>query len=116
MDVYQISVDLKPGVRDHQFVAALEFYLGSLKSSGKIEAWRLLRRKLGFGMPALGEFHILIETRDLAQLDAAFRAVSTRSEPVEGAHHGVNSLVQNFQAALYRDFPDADRHHGEERF
>jgi hypothetical protein len=116
MDVYQISVDLKPGVRDHQFIAALELYLGGLKSSGKIEAWRLLRRKLGFGMPALGEFHILVETRDLAQLDAAFSTVSTRSEPVEGAHHGVNSLVQNFQAALYRDFPDAARQYGEERF
>jgi hypothetical protein len=116
MDVYQISCDLKPGVRDHQFVAAMEAYLGQLKSGGKIEGWRLLRRKLGFGMPALGEFQILIETRDLAQLDAAFAAVSTRDEPIEGAHHGVNSLVQNFQAALYRDYPDTHRKHGEERF
>ena len=116
MDVYQISCDLKPGVRDRQFVAALEAYLGALKSNGKIEGWRLLRRKLGLGMVALGEFQILIETRDLAQLDAAFTAVSTRNEPVEGAHHGVNSLVMNFQAALYRDFPDAHRQHGEERF
>ena len=116
MDVYQISVDLKPGVRDHQFVTALDGYLGVLKASSKIESWRLLRRKLGLGMPGLGEFQILIETRDLAQLDAAFTAASTRGEPVEGAHHGVNSLVQNFQAALYRDFPDAHRQHGEERF
>lgn len=116
MDVYQISCDLKSGVRDHQFVAALDGYLGALKASGKIERWRLLRRKLGFGMPALGEFQILIETRDLAQLDAAFTAVSTRNEPVEGAHYGVNALVQNFQAALYRDFPDEHRVHGKERF
>ena len=116
MDVYQISVDLKPGIRDHQFVAALDGYLGSLKSSGKIEGWRLLRRKLGLGIAALGEFQILIETRDLAQLDAAFTAASRRDEPVEGAHYGVNSLVANFQAGLYRDFPDAHRQHGEERF
>ena len=116
MDVYQISCDLKPGVRDHQFVAALDGYLGALKTNGKIENWRLLRRKLGLGMPALGEFQILIETRDLAQLDAAFMRVSKRDEPVEGAHHGVNSLVVNFQAALYRDYPDAHRQHGEERF
>lgn len=116
MDVYQISCDLKPGVRDHQFLAALDGYLGALKSSGKIEGWRLLRRKLGLGIGALGEFQILIETRNLAQLDAAFAAVSARNEPVESAHHGVNSLVVNFQAALYRDFPDAHRQHGEERF
>lgn len=116
MDIYQISVDLKPGVRDYQFVAALDGYLGALKASGKIEGWRLLRRKLGLGMSGLGEFQILIETRDLAQLDAAFTAAAMRNEPVEGAHHGVNSLVQNFQAALYRDFPDPHRQHGEERF
>jgi hypothetical protein len=116
MDVYQISVDLKPGVRDTQFVAALDAYLGALKSGGRIESWRLLRRKLGLGMPGLGEFQILIETRDLAQLDAAFTAASTRNEPVEGTHHGVNSIVQNFQAALYRDYPDPHRQRGEERF
>ena len=116
MDVYQISCDLKPGVRDNQFVAALDAYLGKLKSDRRIEGWRLLRRKLGLGMPALGEFQILIETRDLAQLDQAFTAASTRNEPIEGAHHGVNALVQNFQAALYRDYPDPHRQHGEERF
>ena len=116
MDVYQISCDLKPGIRDDEFVTALDAYLGALKSSGRIEGWRLLRRKLGLGIAALGEFQILIETKNLAQLDEAFTAVSTRNEPVEGKHYGVNSLVQNFQAALYRDFPDAHRQHGEERF
>jgi hypothetical protein len=116
MDIYQISVDLKPGVRDSQFAAALDGYLGALKKDGKIESWRLLRRKLGLGPAAWGEFQILIETRDLAQLDAAFTSVSRRAEPVEGAHHGVNSLVTNFQAGLWRDFPDPHRQRGEERF
>lgn len=114
MDVYEIQVDLRPGVRDAELVAALDAYLGALVADGRIESWRLLRRKLGFG--AGGEFKVLIETRDLAQLDDAFRAVSSRAEPVETAHHGVNSLVENFQAALYRDFPDPHREHGSERF
>ncbi|HWL41918.1 MAG TPA: DUF6614 family protein [Ilumatobacter sp.] len=114
MDVYEISVDLKPGVRDVEFVAALDTYLGGLAANGWIESWRLLRRKLGLGMGS--EFKILIETRDLAQLDAAFTAVSTRSDPIEGQHHGVNSLVTNFHAALYRDFPDPHRQAGQERF
>ncbi len=116
MDVYQIWVDLKPGVRDHQFVEAMDRYLGALKSDGRIESWRLLRRKLGLGPASLGEFQVLIETHDLAQLDQAFASVSQRAEPVEGAHHGVNSLVVNFQAGLWRDFPDAHRQHGAERF
>lgn len=114
MDVYEIQVDLRPGVRDTELVAALDVYLGALQADGRIESWRLLRRKLGLG--AGGEFKVLIETRDLAQLDDAFHLVSSRSEPVESAHHGVNSLVVDFQAALYRDFPDPHRQLGEERF
>lgn len=114
MDVYEIAVDLRPGVRDHEFFDAVEAYLGGLADRGLIESWRLLRRKLGLGHGQ--EFKILIETRDLAQLDAAFRHVSTRDEPVEAEHHGVNSLVTNFQASLYRDVPDPQRVRGHERF
>jgi len=114
LDIYELSVDLRTGVRDVEFVAALDAYLGLLQREGKIESWRLLRRKLGLG--AGSEFKVLVETRDLAQLDAAFTAVSSRDEPIESAHHGVNSLVTNFQAALYRDFPDPNRVTGQERF
>ncbi len=114
MDVYEISVDLRPGVRDLDFAAALETYLGALVDQGRIESWRLLRRKLGLGHGA--EFKVLLETRDLAQLDAAFELVSSRGADIEGAHHGVNSLVTNFQASLYRDFPDPHRRTGHELF
>jgi hypothetical protein len=114
MDVYEISVDLRSGVRDSQFLAAVEQYLGGLQKSGRIESWRLVRRKLGLGSGA--EFKILIETNGLAQLDDAFRYVASRAERVEGDHHGVNSLVTNFQASLYRDFPDPERVTGMERF
>jgi hypothetical protein len=114
VNVYELSVDLRPGVRDMELVAAIETYLGMLQGDGLIESWRLLRRKLGLGEG--GEFKVLIETNDLAQLDEAFNAVATRAEPVEEAHHGVNSLVTNFRAALYRDFPDPQRVTGQERF
>ena len=114
MDVYEISVDLRAGVRDLDFAAATEAYLEVLRRDGRIASWRLLRRKLGLGEGA--EFKVLIETRDLAQLDAAFTAVSTRREPIESVHHAVNSSVVNFKAALYRDFPDPQRNRGEERF
>ena len=52
----------------------------------------------------------------LAQLDAAFRHVATRAEPVESVHFAVNSKVTNLTFALYRDFPDPVRHDGEEKF
>jgi Family of unknown function (DUF6614) len=114
VDVYELSVDLAPGVRDLEFVAALDRYLAALQADGRIEHWRLLRSKLGLG--ARSEFKVLIETRDLAQLDAAFAVVSTRADPIEEFHHGVNSLVTNFHAALWRDFPDPQRVTGQERF
>ncbi|MBV8401908.1 MAG: hypothetical protein JOZ58_02510 [Acetobacteraceae bacterium] len=116
MDLYHVWCDLKPGVGDLAFSEQLAAYLGHLHERGLIAGWRLMRRKLGLGPPGLGEFHIMIEVRDLAQLDAAFREVASRHEPVEGFHFGVNSLVRNAVFALFRDFPDAVRKSGEEEF
>ncbi len=116
MDIYHVWCDLKPGVGDVAFSDKVAGYLGHLRDQGLIETWRLTRRKLGLGAPGLGEFHLMIEVRDLAQLDAAFQRVAGRQEPVEGFHFGVNSLVQNAVFALYRDFPDPVRHRGEEKF
>jgi hypothetical protein len=116
MDLYHIWCDLKPGVRDTAFSEAVSRYLDHLKAEKKIESWRLARRKLGLGPSGIGEFHVTIETKNLAQLDAAFHVVASRREPVEGIHFGVNSLVQNATFALYRDFPDQHRHLGEEKF
>ncbi len=116
MDHYHTWFDLKSGVKDVEFARAMARYMNHLKERDLIEGWRLTRRKLGFGPRDLGEFHIVMETRDLAQLDAAFSTVASRSEPVESVHFDVNSKVQNLTIALYRDFPDAFRKEGEEKF
>ncbi len=116
MDIYHAWCDLKPGVSDIDFAENVATYMGHLKAQGLIESWRLTRRKLGLAPQALREFHLMIEVRDLAQLEQAFERVAGRSEPVEGFHFGVNSLAQNVMFALYRDFPDAFRNRGEERF
>jgi hypothetical protein len=116
MDLYHVWGDLKPGMGDVDFARSLGRFLDHLKDGGLIAGWRLTRRKLGLGPPDLGEFHVMIEVRDLAQLDAAFRSVSARRDPEERMHHGVNAWIANARFALYRDFPDAHRHEGEERF
>jgi hypothetical protein len=116
LDIYHAWCDLKPGVSDIAFAENVATYMGHLKQQDLIASWRLTRRKLGLGAPGLGEFHLMIEVRDLAQLEQAFRRVATRSEPAEGFHFGVNSLVRNAVFALYRDFPDPFRQCGEERF
>lgn len=116
MDIYHAWCDLKPGVSDLTFSEQVATYMGHLKERGLIEGWRLTRRKLGLAPPGFGEFHLMIEVTDLAQLEAAFQQVAGRREPTEGFHFGVNSLAQNAVFALYRDFPDTFRHRGEERF
>lgn len=116
MDVYHIWCDLLPESADVEFADAVHAYLGKLAAEGKIAGHRLTRRKLGLGPRELGEFHIEIDVEDLAQLDAAFGAVSRRDGPVEALHHAVNRHAARVQFALYRDFPDAHRVRGSERF
>jgi len=116
MDLYHIWCDLKPGVRDLEFVEAVQGYLGALEEDGLLERYRITRRKLGLGAPGLGEFHLILEFKDLTQLDGAFGRVSKRTDPVESFHHAVNSKVAEITFALYRDFPDDHRETGEERF
>lgn len=116
MDLYHIWCDLEPGTSDLEFCAAVDRYLDALRAEGRIQGHRLTRRKLGLGPRALGEFHVVIEIADLAQLDDAFREVATRSGPIEALHHAVNRSARNLSFALYRDFPDAARVRGGEHF
>ena len=116
MDHYHAFFDLKPGTKDLEFARGLARYMEYLKAQGMIENWRLTRRKLGLGPRELGEFHCVMETKNLAQLDAAFAHVASRGEPVESLHFDVNRDAANLTFALYRDFPDAQRREGDEKF
>lgn len=116
MDIYHVWCNLKPGVGDLAFSEKVAAYLGHLQEQGLIAGWRLTRRKLGLGPRELGEFHLMIEVKDLRQLEDSFARVASRRDPVEGLHFAVNSLVTDATFALYRDFPDALRQRGEERF
>lgn len=109
MNHYEIWCNLKDSRRDLDFARAVSDYLGFLQREGRIEGWRLTRRKLGFGPSELGEFHISIQTRDLAQLDHAFDIVATRAGEIERLHAPVYSMITDFRSALYRDFPDPQR-------
>ena len=116
MDVYHIWCNLKPGVHDMEFVDGVKTYLDHLRSQGQLLTYRITRAKLGFKPPHLREFHITIDFEDLAQMQTAFEKVSSRTNPIESLHHVVNSKVQDIFFALYRDFPDATRVQGQEKF
>ncbi|HKQ48999.1 MAG TPA: DUF6614 family protein [Phycisphaerae bacterium] len=109
MNHYEIWVNLKDSHKDLEFAENLRGYLGHLQRLGKIADYRLTRRKLGFGPPELGEFHVSIQTESLAQLDEAFGAAAARAGEIEPLHARVYSMVTDFRSALYRDFPDPER-------
>jgi Family of unknown function (DUF6614) len=109
VDIYHIWCNLKDDVSDLAFSRALEAYLGHLKDRQALVGYRLTRRKLGLGSSGSGEFHVMIEFRDLAQLDRAFGLAASRAEPVEALHKAVYSKVRDLSFALYRDFPDSVR-------
>lgn len=109
MDTYHVWCDLKPGVRDLTFAERVARYMETLRGEGLIESWRLTRRKLGFGPPGMGEFHIAMEVKDLTQLEAAFQRAAAREGEFEKRHAGVFSTVSGLTTALYRDFPDPVR-------
>lgn len=106
MDLYEIWVDLAPGVRDREFVEAIRGWLEFLQERGEIEGYRLTRRKFGFGPAGLGEWHVSIEFKNLAQADEAFYTAASRHPEVEALHAEVYSRVTNYKSGLYRDFPD----------
>lgn len=116
MDIYHGFFSLKPGSSDTEFADNLGTYLDTLQAGEKIAGWRLMRRKLGLGPRELGEFHLMIEVENLAQLDAAFALVATRDGEIEVQHHSVNAMIDSVTFALYRDFPDPQRVRGGERF
>ncbi|MEL7542858.1 MAG: DUF6614 family protein [Pseudomonadota bacterium] len=116
MNIYNAHFSLKGGIHDLDFVRALEAYMAFLKAERRIESWRLMRRKLGLGPAALGDWHLMIEFIDLAQLDTAFLHVATRTGAVEAKHHCVNHMVNQVTFSLYRDFPDDVRQTGGELF
>lgn len=109
MQYYQIWCNLIDSHRDLEFAKNTQAWLSHLQDAAKIDGFRITRRKFGFGPEELGEFNITIWTRDMAQLDAAFTKVAARAGETEQLHRAVYSMVKDFRAGLYRDFPDPER-------
>jgi uncharacterized protein DUF6614 len=116
LDIYHVWCNLQPGVSDLDFVDKTRKYLEHLEADGRLVRHRITRAKLGLIPAVLREFHIMMEFDGLAQLDRAFSAAASRTDPVESFHHAVNSLVKDVLFALYRDFPDPVRERGQEKF
>lgn len=106
MDIYHIWFDLKPDADEDDFADAVTAFLDHMEAQGRLAGWRMMRCKLGLRPDAFPEFHIMVETEDLTQLDRAFNAAATREGETDRLHFSANSMVQGVKFALYRDWPN----------
>ena len=107
MDIYHIWADKEGDITDREFVNNMRAFLEHLKSEGKMESYRITRCKMGFRSMDIPEWHIMMEFRNMAQMDAAFERVAPLEGELETKHRSFNQFVAgNIQHALYRDWPD----------
>lgn len=108
MDIYHIWCDKSKDISDFAWVKSMQKFLEQLVSENKMISYRITRCKMGFrSIQDLPEWHIMMEFKNMAQMDEAFERVAPREGELEGKHKSFNQFVEgNIQHALYRDWPD----------
>jgi hypothetical protein len=107
MDIYHIWADKHGMISDEAWIANMRSFLDHLVSEGKMEKYRVTRCKMGFrSIQDLPEWHIMMEFKNMAQMDEAFNRVAPLEGELEGKHRSFNQFVgDNIQHALFRDWP-----------
>ena len=107
-DIYHIWADHNKDVDAYDFANKMRKFLDGLVKMGKMESYRLTRSKLGFRSMDLPEFHIMMEFKNMQQLDNAMTSVLRNEKNIDESHVSFNQLVdkETIQHFLYRDFPD----------
>jgi hypothetical protein len=106
MNVYHCMIELKDGARALAFAAAVDAWMSYLMTQGLISDWRLMRRKFRLASGAHTDFLLEINVGGLADLDAAFTALSTPDEAAERRYDQMHQMISSIDVGLYRPFPD----------
>jgi hypothetical protein len=108
MDIYTIWADKAEGITDTEWVNNMQKFFDHLVAEDRMVTYRITRCKMGFrSIPDMPEFMILMEFRDMGQMETAFRRVARKEGELEDKHRSFNQFVgSNIQHALFRDFPD----------
>ena len=106
-DIYTIWADKEGDISDLDWVNGMKTFLDHLKDEGKMIDYRITRCKMGFRSIAdMPEWMILMEFRDMAQIEDAFQRVAPLSGELETKHKSFNQYVSGtIQHALFRDWP-----------
>ena len=108
MDIYTIWADKEGDISDLDWVTNMKRFFDHLVAEDRMVSYRITRCKMGFRSIAdLPEFMILMEFRDMAQMDSAFKRVAPLEGELEDKHKSFNQFVSgNIQHALFRDWTD----------
>lgn len=108
MNYYHIWANHKQDVDARDFAFKMRRFLDKLVEMKRMESYKLTRMKLGFRSIDLPEFHIIMEFKNMQQLDDAMTSILENESNIDGLHVAFNQLVDSdtIQHALYRDFPD----------
>jgi len=107
-DLYTIWADKQGNISDIEWVQGMRDFFDHLIREDKMVTYRITRCKMGFRSIAnMPEWMIIMEFRDMAQMDQAFRRVAPLEGNLEEKHKSFNQFVAgNIQHALFRDWPD----------
>ncbi|MGY6706316.1 DUF6614 family protein [Roseinatronobacter sp.] len=106
MNQYICMINLKPNAHPLAFARAAEQWFEGLKAAGKIAAWTLLRRKLRLAGPGYGDFIVIVELVDLAQLDMAFAHLADGDHDAARDYDQIHGMIDTVDVGLYRPYPD----------
>ena len=85
-DIYHIWADHHKDVDAYDFANKMRKFLDGLVSMGKMENYRLTRAKLGFRSMDLPEFHIMMEFKNMQQLDDSMTSVLRNEKNIDESH------------------------------
>lgn len=99
-------IDLKPNANELAFARAVAAWFGILQAAGKVARWQLSRRKLRLAGAGFGDFLLVVEFHDMAQLDRAFAHLQAGDHDAARAHAQMHGMIERAEAGLYRPYPD----------
>lgn len=108
MDIYNVWADKAGDIDDKTWIENMKAFMQQLIDEGKMERYRIMRMKLGFRSMDIPEWHIMMEFKNMEQLDQAHNRVAPLKGELEDKHKSFNQFVDTstIQHALYRDYPD----------
>lgn len=108
MDIYNVWADKAGDIDDQKWIENMSAFMQQLIDEGKMERFRIMRMKLGFRSMDIPEWHIMMEFKNMEQLDQAHLRVAPLKGDLEAKHKSFNQFVdvETIQHALYRDYPD----------